>query len=69
MNDDTLKVKTSCHYCGKPITVAIPIRLYRKNPDLALGNACYTCVPEKSAARNGIDESAFDVIEEETGQL
>lgn len=63
-----MMVQTRCHWCGKNITVEIPTHLYKRNPDLALGNACYKCVPENSSARNGIDESVFDVIQEETDE-
>ena len=53
------KVKTRCCHCGKEITVLIPKNIYAKMPHVAYGCSCNACVPEYSAARNGIEESEY----------
>lgn len=53
---------TKCCYCGCDIRVYIHPKFVRLNRRVLLGNACNDCIPENSAARNGIDESAYPIM-------
>lgn len=54
-----MKVKTNCYYCGKGIKVLMPRKVYKEHPELLNGCSCNRCVPENSAARDGINESIY----------
>lgn len=46
--------KTRCCYCGKEIGIGAPT----ENTTI-YSCSCNDCVPDESAARNGIDESVY----------
>lgn len=50
-------VEVECTYCGKNITVSIPLSYRRKGTNWKSGHSCNECIPENSNSRNGIDES------------
>lgn len=54
-----MKIKTNCYYCGKDIKVLMPRKVYKEHPELLHGCSCNRCVPENSAARDGINESIY----------
>ena len=60
-----MKRTTKCIYCGKTIQVDIPENAipkgYSKDND-CLGCSCNQCVPENSAARDGINESIYTEV-------
>lgn len=53
-----MKKTVICQYCNKNIVVEIPDDVNKKNPNLS-GFSCNECVPENSAARDGINESIY----------
>lgn len=54
-----MTIKTKCCYCGKEILVSIPTEDYKNNPNLGKSCSCNNCIPENSAARDGINESIY----------
>lgn len=53
-----MKINVKCQYCGKEIVVDVPDDVNKTNPNLS-GFSCNECVPENSAARDGINESIY----------
>lgn len=58
-----MKVKCKCEYCGKSIIIEVPRDDYNNSDfDCTLGNSCNNCIPENSAARDGINESIYTEV-------
>lgn len=53
-----MKKRVKCQYCNKEIIVEIPRKVVEKNPNIKRFS-CNKCVPENSAARDGINESIY----------
>ena len=55
-----MQVRCKCEYCKKDIVVEVPEQDALSNDfDCTLGNSCNDCIPENSAARDGINESIY----------
>ena len=55
-----MQVKCKCQYCKKDIIVEVPKENVLSNDfGCTLGNSCNDCIPNFSAARDGINESTY----------
>jgi hypothetical protein len=60
-----MQVKCKCEYCHKEIVVEVPeVDYYNNDFDCKLGNSCSSCIPEDSAARDGINESIYKEVKQ-----
>lgn len=58
-----MRVKCKCQYCNKDIVVEAPKSDIENNYfDCTVGNSCNECIPENSAARDGINESTYTEV-------
>jgi len=55
-------IQCSCCQCGDEVIIDIPKNIYEKNPTIINGITCNDCIPENSAARDGINESIYTSI-------
>lgn len=53
-SEDKMKIKTMCCECGKSIVIKAPAAAKNET-----SFTCNNCVPEHSAARDGINESVY----------
>jgi hypothetical protein len=58
-----MRIKCICQHCNKEIVVNVPKEDYIKDKErCSTGNSCNSCIPENSAARDGINESIYTEV-------